>query len=49
MGDIIVVAVMALCLAGILYYHIQKKKKGGAGCGCGCSGCTSQCEHKENL
>lgn len=40
MGDIIVVFVIALCLAAVLWYHISRRKKGETGCGCGCSGCS---------
>ena len=39
--DIFVVAVIILCLAGVVWYQVRKKKKGESGCGCGCSGCAS--------
>ncbi len=38
-GDLIVVLVIALCLAAVLWYHVSRRKKGETGCGCGCSGC----------
>ena len=45
MGDLIVVLVIALCLAAVLWYHISRRKKGETGCGCGCSGCGASGGH----
>ena len=47
-ADIIVIAIIALCLGGVIYYQVSKKKKGGSGC-CGCSGCpeSSYCSSKD--
>ncbi len=43
MGDIIVIAVLILCVALIIRNMIKTRKKGGcAGCS-GCSGCCSTC------
>lgn len=43
MGDIIVIAVLILCVALIVRNRIKTRKKGGcAGCS-GCSGCCSTC------
>lgn len=39
-ADIIVIAIIVLCLAGVIYYQVSKKKKGDSGC-CGCSGCSA--------
>lgn len=43
MGDIIVIAVLILCVALIIRNMIKTRQKGGcAGCS-GCSGCCSTC------
>ena len=47
MGDVLVVLVIAACLAAVARYHWRKLKKGETGCGCGCSGCSSTCDRKK--
>ena len=39
-GDILVLAVLALIVGGIIWNMIRNKKKGKTGCS-GCSGCSS--------
>lgn len=40
MIDVIVLAVVAVCLFLCIRYQIRTRKKGGSSCGCGCSGCS---------
>ena len=39
-SDIIVIAVIAICITGVLVYMRKQKKSGGSGCHSGCSGCS---------
>ena len=40
-GNIVVVAVLAAAVAGILV-NMYRRKKAGKGCGCGCGDCPSK-------
>lgn len=49
MADVIVIAIVAVCLAASIAHIIRNKKKGGSSCGCGCSGCSgSSCCRKKD-
>lgn len=41
-GTLLVLAVVAAAVAGIIWSLRRKKKTGGQGCGCGCAGCPSK-------
>lgn len=44
MIDIAIVAVIGVCLAGILWKKVKDYKSGKGGCGCGdCAGCGGGC------
>ncbi len=45
-GDIIIIAVLALVLLFAVRSVIKRRKSGG--CGCGCEGCTMKCEKKNS-
>ena len=42
MGDILVLAVLALIIGGIVAKMIRDKKAGKSHCGCGCEGCANR-------
>ncbi len=46
MGEYIVIAVLALVVAGILYKMIRDKKSGKTACGCDCSKCSKGCRSR---
>jgi len=37
--DIIIIAVLAAAIVGIVAFLVIRKKKGISGCGCGCTSC----------
>lgn len=39
-GTIIVLAVLAVIVAGIIYKMVKDKKNNKSSCGCNCSGCS---------
>lgn len=43
LADIIIVAILAMCLAGIGVSYYKRKKSGKGGCGCGCDHCSMPC------
>ena len=38
--DIIIIALSALVVVGVIALSIWRKKQGKTGCGCGCNGCS---------
>ncbi len=40
MVNLLIVAVLALVVGGILWKMASDRRKGKSGCGCGCSGCA---------
>jgi hypothetical protein len=39
-GTIIVLALMAAAVAGVIASMVKRKKSGGSSCSCGCSSCA---------
>ncbi len=39
-ATIIICAVLAVAVAGIIIYLIRNKKRGKSSCGCGCASCA---------
>ncbi|MFV0528027.1 MAG: FeoB-associated Cys-rich membrane protein [Lachnospiraceae bacterium] len=41
LGNIIIIAILVLAIAGVITYWVRRRKRGEVGCSCGCSGCSS--------
>ena len=39
-GSLLVIAVLALIIGAIVFFHIRAKRKGKGSCGCGCDHCA---------
>ena len=37
--DYMLIALLAVVVAGIIVYLVKQKRQGKTGCGCGCGGC----------
>ena len=42
-----IVGAVLLVIVALIIRSMWKKKKSGGGCGCGCSGCSEQCQGKD--
>ena len=47
-GSLLVIALLAMILIGIIVQFFKNKKKGKSTCGCGCAHCPSagMCRHR---
>ncbi len=47
MGDVIIIAVLAAIVAGIVYKMLKDRRSGRSACGCDCSRCGKCCSVKQ--
>lgn len=43
LGNIIVIAILVLIVAGVIFKMVRDRKKGKSSCGCDCGQCNNMC------